>query len=102
MYTNARQQFLHVTETALQDRQAVTETGSHFVAGGGGIGIAVNPPHGAVGGFQKRTRVPAGTEGRIHVNGPVAGRQNIRHFMQQNRDMPFRHGSWQRHWDGAT
>ena len=47
-------------------------------------GIAVEPDHAAVGGFQNGAAVAAGPEGAVDIDAAVAGRQQLQHLGQQH------------------
>ena len=51
------------------------------------LGIAVDAEHAALRGFEQGRAVAAGAESGVDVDGAVAWRQRVQHFLEQDRDM---------------
>src|SRR5436190_14699536 len=81
------QQMLHFTEAALDQAEARRIALGERLAGGDGIGIAVDGDHLASGAIEERRRVAAAAEGAVDIAAAVARLERVDDFVQQHGNM---------------
>ena len=79
------EKFVHVTEASGDEFQAVAEFLCHGGTGGNGVGIAVDGPDRAVGGFENGVAVAARAEGAVHIDAAVMGGERLHHLVEKDR-----------------
>ena len=75
----------HVAVAPVDDREAARIPALHMGAAPHRIGVAVDTPDRAPGGLEDGFRISPGAEGGVHVDGAVAGGQNLQHLAQHHR-----------------
>ena len=78
------QEIDHLAEAALDQGQPAGEAVGKGRALGDRPGIAVEPDHAAIGGFQYGAAIAAGPEGPVDIDAAVAGCQQLQHLGQQH------------------
>ena len=84
---SAAKQLGHVAEAAFDQAQPRRIALGKRLAGGDGVGIAVDGDHLAVGAIEHRRRVAAGAERAVEIAAAVARLQRVDDFARENGDM---------------